>query len=223
MYDLFNPPPENLNSSHLKTKNSLSKLKRINGLSYIPEYISAIEHDFLIEQINQVPWLSSIRRRVQHYGWRYDYKARNIDYSMYLGELPAWLESFAKRLFDDRHISALPDQVIINEYQPGQGIAPHVDCEPCFENTVISISLLSPLVMDFAKVRSTEKEQVLLEPRSLVVISDEARYCWTHGIASRKSDIFNELKFDRKLRISLTFRKVHFEPNNKNNINPPLG
>jgi len=28
---------------------------------------------------------------VQHYGYRYDYKARTIDHSMRLGELPQWV------------------------------------------------------------------------------------------------------------------------------------
>ncbi|WP_231289239.1 hypothetical protein [Rickettsia bellii] len=30
----------------------------------------------------------------------------------------------------------IPDQVIINEYMPGQGIAPHTDCIPCFSDTI---------------------------------------------------------------------------------------
>ena len=208
-YDLFNPPPENLGrSSVASTQNDLSDLHSINGLTYVPNYLSQEEHDSLVKHISISPWLSDIRRRVQHYGWKYDYKVRSIDYSMYLGELPIWVFPIAQRLFRDGHIGSMPDQMIVNEYLPGQGIAPHIDCEPCFEDTVISISLLSPIIMDFAKVKSSEKASVLLEPRSLVVIADDSRYKWTHGIASRKFDTFKGNKFERRLRLSLTFRKV---------------
>jgi len=190
------------------TENIKNDLLRINDLNYVPCFISKPEQDALWSAINQQPWLGDIKRRVQHYGWKYDYKARNIDYSMYLGELPDWAKNIAKRLHKDGYITEEPDQLIVNEYQPGQGIANHIDCEPCFTNVVISISLGSPIVMDFIHKRSREKIAVLLEPGSLVVVADESRYQWTHGIAARKKDEFHGRKFDRRLRISLTFRKV---------------
>ena len=81
------------------------------------------------------------------------------------------------------------DQLIINEYFPGQGIAPHIDCEPCFTNTIASISLGSATVMDYTK--DTTSIPVVLRPRSLVVMKEESRYEWKHGIASRKTDKIN--------------------------------
>ncbi len=211
-YDLFNPPPDDCNSARrVTTKNDLSVIAPIHGLSYVPNYLNTREHDELVRDIQQQPWRSDIRRRVQHYGWRYDYKVRSVDYAMYMGDLPEWAAWLAQRLYDDRHIGAVPDQMIVNEYLPGQGIAPHIDCEPCFSNTVISVSLLSPIVMDFCHVASRRRAEVLLEPRSLVVIAEDSRYDWTHGIAARKTDFFRQEKMDRKLRISLTFRKVMFE------------
>lgn len=60
--------------------------------------------------------------------------------------------------------------------------------------------------MDFAK--NDKKIELLLLPKSLVVLKDEARYLWTHGIAKRKTDIWNGEKIARGRRISLTFRKV---------------
>ena len=101
-----------------------------------------------------------------------------------------------------------PSQLIINEYQPGQGIANHVDCEPCFGETIISVSLGCNCVMDFINLKTKEKIEVMLEPRSLVIISGEARHNWTHGIATRKTDSFNGIKYERQLRISMTFRNV---------------
>src|SRR5687767_14725387 len=79
------------------------------------------------------------------------------------------------------------DQMLVNEYLPGQGIALHRDYLP-FDRTVVSLSLLAPCVMDFRDDRSSGRESLLLEPRSLLVLSDEARFQWQHGIARRKND-----------------------------------
>jgi alkylated DNA repair dioxygenase AlkB len=195
-------------NSNIQAINSASVIAKITGLKYVPNFISKDEHTELWQAINREPWLNDLKRRVQHYGWRYDYKARSIDYSMFLGELPMWAKTLADRLQQSNYLSKVPDQLIINEYQPGQGIANHVDCEPCFGETIISVSLGSPCVMDFINLKSKEKIKVMLEPRSLVVISNEARHNWTHGIATRKTDNFNGNKTERQLRISMTFRNV---------------
>ncbi len=195
-------------SSDLQKRNDDSNLDKISGLKYIPEFISKDEHDELCKSINKEVWLTDLKRRVQHYGWKYDYKARSIDYSMYLGELPIWAKTIAERLFHASYLSKIPDQLIINEYQPGQGITNHVDCEPCFGETIVSISLGSACVMDLINLKTKEKIALMLEPRSLVVITGEARHNWTHGIASRKTDNFKGIKTERGLRISMTFRNV---------------
>ena len=51
---------------------------------------------------------------------------------MFLGELPEWLDNIAGRLYRDKLFKIKPDQAIINEYNPGQGITSHIDCIPCF-------------------------------------------------------------------------------------------
>ena len=209
MYDLFNPAPDkSIYQNDLSSSKIMNDLSMIKGLTYVSNYIDKLEVKSFIEAINSEPWLSDIKRRVQHYGYKYDYKARSIDFSMFIGKLPSWAMTMAQRLFDEKHISELPDQLIINEYEPGQGIANHVDCEPCFGDTIISISLGSSCVMDFINLRTKQKVEVMLESGSLVVLSGDARYNWTHGIAQRKTDNFNGVKTDRRLRISMTFRKV---------------
>lgn len=56
----------------------------ISGLSYIPDFISAQEQACLLSQIDQQPWLTDLKRRVQHYGYKYDYKARTVGGDAYL-------------------------------------------------------------------------------------------------------------------------------------------
>ena len=180
----------------------------ISGLRYIPDFISAQEQDFLLSQIDQQPWLNDLKRHVQHYGYKYDYKARAVGNDAYLGALPDWLSSLCKKLHDDHISPSTPDQIIVNEYLPGQGISAHIDCVPCFADTIASLSLGSPCVMEFSNPKIGEKKSIVLEERSLIVLSGPARYEWQHAIPARKSDIINGIKTERTRRVSLTFRNV---------------
>ena len=66
--------------------------------------------------------------------------------------------------------------------------------------------------MDFTdKNDRTNKIPLWLAPRSLVVLSDNARYNWLHSIPPRKTDEFEGHKHERMRRVSLTFRKVKIE------------
>ena len=178
------------------------------GLRYIPEYITQGEHDELLELIDRQIWREELKRRVQHYGYKYDYKKRAVDRSMYLGELPDWLLSIGRKLYDQMLIEKIPDQVIINEYQPGQGIADHIDCIPCFDKTIISLSLGSTCIIQFTNVKTQEKLAILLDPRSLIVLQGESRYEWQHGIPQRKIDKYEGREFIRRRRVSMTFRNI---------------
>lgn len=178
----------------------------ISGLDYIPDYIDAMTEAELIKTLDEQTWLSDLKRRVQHYGYKYDYKARGITQELALGPIPSWLVALCDRLYAEGIFSKRPDQVIINEYLPGQGITPHTDCVPCFGKTIASLSLDSPCVMEFTD--ENRKTSMLLEPCSLVILKGEARYKWQHAIPQRKTDNWNGQKLVRGRRISLTFRTV---------------
>lgn len=180
----------------------------IRGLTYLPDYISVDQEQVLITHIDQQRWITVLKRRVQHYGYRYDYKARAVTSDSHLGPLPDWLQPVAQKLYDDGTFPAVPDQAIVNEYLPGQGISAHIDCVPCFADTIASLSLSSPAIMQFTNPQYGEKKEILLQERSLIVLSGEARYEWTHSIPARKADIVNGLKINRNRRVSLTFRNI---------------
>lgn len=201
--DLFAPKQESLVLDYP------SSFSDISGLVFIENFISDKEHNDLWIAINESIWLDDLKRRVQHYGYKYDYKKRSIDKSMYVGELPSWSKSIIDKLISEGICKHRPDQIIVNEYNPGQGIADHIDCEPCFEDTIISLSLGSTCMMEFkSKYNKLEKREKILTPKSLIVLTGEARYDWTHGIPSRLSDTFNDISKKRTKRISLTFRNV---------------
>jgi alkylated DNA repair dioxygenase AlkB len=102
------------------------------------------------------------------------------------------------------------NQMLVNEYLPGQGIALHRDYEP-FDRTVVSLSLLAPCVMDFRCVADGRRERRLLPRRSLLILQDEARYGWEHGIARRKTDRYVGTVIPRARRLSITFRRTKDE------------
>ncbi len=183
-------------------------IKGVPDSLYVPDFVSADEEAKLLADIDREPWLTDLRRRVQHYGYKYDYRSRSIDDSMCLGPIPKWLRPLRERLVERGLFSALPDQVIVNEYEPGQGIRDHVDCEPCFGPTIVSLSLGSACVMNFTERGTAHRVACLLERRSAVVLRDQARYDWTHGIPARKKDVWLGETIRRARRISLTFREV---------------
>jgi alkylated DNA repair dioxygenase AlkB len=183
--------------------------RKVEGLELHPDFIDKNQESALLNHINSSEWLTELSRRVQHYGYKYDYRARKIDSSFFLGKLPDWLNEIALKIYHSNIIDFIPDQVIINEYESGQGIAPHIDCAPCFGDTIVSLSLGSACIINFErKPRSKEKVGILVEPRALLVMKHESRYNWYHGIPPRKTDKFNGESIRRKKRVSITFRKV---------------
>ena len=168
------------------------------GLRYLPGYVTGAEERALVAAIDGMPWDTEWKRRRQPYGAGYG----GGDDSP---PIPGWGRALADRMFADGVTDRPFDQMLVNEYTPGQGISSHRDYAP-FGRTVVSLSLLSACVMDFRHVATGRKEILLLEPRSLLVLSDEARFDWEHGIAAWKSDVWQGVKWDRERRVSVTFR-----------------
>jgi len=180
-------------------------------MKYFSNFIGEEEERNLICEIDRNEWCTDLKRRTQHYGYKYDYTKKKIDESMYVGLIPAWMASYGTRMVGLGIFHKKPDQVIINEYMPGQGISRHVDCIDCFGDAVASLSLGSTCAMEFEHIKSSKKGSTILGPRSLLVLADEARYEWMHAIPARLEDPFGEEVLKRSRRISLTFRTVKHE------------
>ena len=205
-------------------------VKNIPGLYICDDIIDQNAEFALLHQVNQEKWLAELTRRVQHYGYKYDYKKRRISKNDYLGELPIWSNVLSSKIFElvDKARIQLPykkfDQMIVNEYKTGQGISPHTDCVPCFLDGIASVTLGCNGIMTFSKYESSsddddhhegggcgmmfvkpeEKYHILLKRRSVVLLTGESRYKWTHAVVPAKNKIFTE----SNPRISLTFRKI---------------
>ena len=179
-------------------------IESVPGLLLIKDFITKAEEDQLLTEINKMPWSNKLKRRVQQYGYEYDYTSRNAANS--LGPLPDFLTFTVDRIMEHSLSTMRPDQCIVNEYEPGQGISNHVDIPHLFGDEIISISLASDVIMEFTSPDS-KKVSVLLPRRSAVILEGDARYKWKHGIPARKKDqLENGNVLIRGKRISLTYR-----------------
>ena len=185
---------------------SLFDLSFPPGLIFVSNWLSESEHAAAVSEIDSLPFDSSLARRVQHYGARYDYSHASVQDLGSAPEIPPVLQTIGVRLFDEGYFPKTPDQVIVNEYVENQGIAAHID-RMTFGEAVATISLLETWPMDFESA-SGERIEVVLEVKSLAVMTGKSRSEWTHAIAKRKSDLIGGLRRPRGRRISLTYRTI---------------
>lgn len=174
---------------------------QIPGATYLSEFVTATEEADLLQHIEKGVWTHEFARRRQHYGMGYGQAE-----AARLNELPSWIEALGRRLVALRLFTAMPAQALVNEYLPGQGISAHKDYKPF--DQVASLSLASGCLMEFAHPLTGTSKSIWLEPRSLVVLTGEARHEWTHAIRPRRHDLVNGEKRPRQRRLSLTFRTM---------------
>ncbi|KAL4488885.1 hypothetical protein ABPG72_005672 [Tetrahymena utriculariae] len=195
-----------MDDSKSKLLSSAQTFDQVQGLTYIDSILTEEEEVFILKEVYESDWNTQIKRRTQHYGYKYDYTVKSIDKNMFLGALPKYAINLCQRLIDEKIIKVMPDQMIINEYLPGQGINPHIDKTDIFGETIFSISLGSGCIM---KLTCDETEiDIYLKRRSILILEDKARYNFKHSIPSRKSDKINGKTIQRSTRVSLTFRKA---------------
>lgn len=185
-----------------KAKPRALPLLGICGLQLRKNFLSHREEHLLMCSIDKCVWNTSLQRRTQHYGHVYDYKSKDV--AKVAPPIPDWCTFIVERLLDQSVLLVRPDQLIVNEYEPGQGIFPHVDSTSSFEDGIVSISLISDIIMDFVNQKTNERKEALLPRCSALSLHDVARYEWRHGITARKTD--HGVKRGR--RVSLTFRKI---------------
>ncbi|KAL0330059.1 UNVERIFIED_CONTAM: Alkylated DNA repair protein ALK [Sesamum radiatum] len=188
---LYNHLVNNIDSVPVST--SASDLD-IPGLYLMHDFVTAQEEQELLAAVDDRPWQHLAKRRVQHYGYEFRYD--------------------------------------VNEYPPGVGLSPHIDTHSAFEDLIFSLSLAGPCIMEFRKYATVEWQEkttsssdkgeqiseknssfvrkvIYLPPRSMLLLSGEARYVWHHYIPHHKVDKVNDSLIRRgSRRVSFTLRKI---------------
>ncbi|XP_011155701.2 alkylated DNA repair protein alkB homolog 8 [Solenopsis invicta] len=183
------------------------------GLMLIENFITQEQEETLLGTLNwdECESVSSQlkHRQVKHFGYEFEYGTNMVDPDKPIPPIPEDYK-FLQTLFNKHGHKYTYDQLTINKYLSGQGIPSHIDTHSVFEDTILSLSLGSAYVMNFKK--EDQKIDVLLPARSLLIMTGEARYAWTHGICPRHSDIVKTengtTTRERGTRVSFTFRKV---------------
>lgn len=140
------------------------------------------------------PLTTSINsRKVQHYGFLYDYKTCP-ELPSFLYELRDTLTELCIQLglIDNSYVF---NQCIVNNYTVGQSISSHIDVKK-YGKVIGCYTVGSEAIMKFMK--EDKKEVLNTLPNSLYIMSGDIRYNWTHEMLKLKSD----------RRISITFRNV---------------
>ena len=178
------------------------------GARLVPGIVTEAEERRILMRIADAPWITDLSRRVQHYGHRYDYRNPGTGRHRPAPAFPRWATVIGDRLrpfFD----GALPEQCIVNEYRPGQGIGMHAD-HASFGPVVVSVSLGAAWRMHFRPCGGRpyvphglpSDEVAVLPRRSALVLRDAARTRWMHGIDPAAN------ARQAETRVSATFRTL---------------
>lgn len=181
----------------------------IDTLILRKNFITETQENEITQLIDTKPWDTTLRRRTQHYGVRFNYKTLNPSQELKEGSeptMPSVLKDLGDRLVKEGVLYITPNQVTINEYLPGSGIGYHVDTHSAFEGGIAIISLISTIIMNFK--RDGLLLGMALPARSAFAFHDEARFLWEHGIPSRRTDIIDGKTVARQRRVSITYRHV---------------
>jgi alkylated DNA repair dioxygenase AlkB len=182
----------------------------IPGLYYIPHYLTSEETQVCFQWITHSEKFkaieSMISRKVVQYGYYYD-----RDGIKKIEDIPPFLLELMNKERVNYHLGVSlierpMEQLIINEYKPGQGIRYHTDHEEYFGPIIACVSIGSGIEINFVKKgNDTERKSLYVEEGSLYIMSSEARYDWKHGIEKKMSD----QSMKRDTRYSFTFRTLN--------------
>ncbi|XP_016482782.1 uncharacterized protein P8A3.02c isoform X2 [Nicotiana tabacum] len=201
------------------------KISEIDGLWLCKDFLSPDQQSNLLSSIQKEGWFAqSSSNQAMRFGdlpgWAVELSS-SIHEAILFSNCVAELENCGKGeetcIFPQDLLWREPlfDQLIVNMYQPGEGICPHVDLMR-FEDGIAIVSLESSCVMRFTRVENETCNQdspqtvpVLLTPGCLILMRGEARYLWKHEI-NRKHGFqkWEGQEIDQKRRISVTLRKL---------------
>src|SRR5690242_10220124 len=87
----------------------------IPGLSYRPSYVDGKVEFELVAAIDREPWDTTWKRRRQPYGAAYGKQGSDRR------PIPNWAQFLVEQLYNEEITDRPFDQMLVNEYFPGQG------------------------------------------------------------------------------------------------------
>jgi DNA oxidative demethylase len=172
-----------------------------SGFVFEPFFLTVEEEADLIAYIQTLEWRTfqmhgvTAKRRIVHFGWHYSFESYRVTEA---DPIPPLFEPARERAAALAGIepSAFAE-ALVTEYQPGAGIGWHRDAPPF--GIVAGISMAGACRMRFQQGKGEERQVAAIElpPRSIYLLTGEARSVWQHTIPPTK-----------ERRYSLTFRTL---------------
>jgi alkylated DNA repair dioxygenase AlkB len=184
---------------------TVTPMSPIPGLTARLGYVSEAEETQILAEINQHDWQLYYGKKAQEFGFNFSFynpKSTSVD-------IPASIVNLAKRMVSDGLLDPMPNYVLVNRYEPGQGIHAHVD-DGYYDGSISSVSLGAGATLSFSiaavglffrggpgaellEQRRRDKRgacRAAYFPRgALFVMKGEARYGWLHEMARQGADI----------------------------------
>jgi len=111
-----------------------------------------------------------------------------------LDPIPEYLLDLSNKLINRKVLDALPKDITINTYYPGDSIPAHIDkIEAGPVITILSLLSAATLILTYG----SKKEKILLPSRSVIQLKGVYRTHWKHSIEKLKDK-----------RISIVFRQT---------------
>jgi DNA oxidative demethylase len=184
--------------------------EQLQGLIYRGGFISGDEESELLAFVRSLRFRNfemrgfAAKRRVIHFGFHYSFERFNVTPA---DPIPQELNEIRLRAADLAGIPAEEfAEALVTEYQPGAGIGWHRDAPPF--GIVAGISLGGECRMRFQRGKGAERKTaaIVLEPRSIYLLTGESRAQWEHTISPMKIERYS-ITF-RTLRRSATLRVI---------------
>jgi alkylated DNA repair dioxygenase AlkB len=171
-----------------------------DGLRYAADFVTSSEEHSLMAKVASLPLTPfqfgqyEGKRRVASFGFSYDYTARRL---VKAEPIPDWLADVTRRVESFGGPDTRIRQVLCTEYDVGVGIGWHRD-KPHFDR-IFGLSLGAVCKFRFRRPSASKFERFTIEaaPRSVYMMSGEARSAWEHSIPAVEAK-----------RYSITFRTI---------------
>lgn len=171
----------------------------LTGFSYHPGFLDAVEAETLLAAIRVLPFRTdtvrgkTMRRTIVCYGNDYSVARRSARNPA--PPVPEFLRTVRDRAAALANVDAATlEQAILWKYPSRVGINWHVDHRD-YGAVICGVSLGSAATMRMRNGAEEVRQQ--LDPNSLYILRDEARYAWFHKVDGNRDE-----------RYSITFRSM---------------
>ena len=171
------------------------------GFCYIGEFLTEDEEAALLGTIASLELHEfamrgvTAKRRIAQFGWHYSFESYRLTAA---AAPPSAFDPVRARVAGIANVDPADfSEILVTEYQPGAGIGWHRDAPPF--GIVAGVSLAGHCRMRFQTGKPGDRRTaaIQLAPRSLYLLTGEARTKWQHTIPPGK-----------ELRYSITFRTL---------------